>query len=161
MPVQLTVGNNTYNFPIQGEDPQWGSEATDWAQAVTDVLATLLAPGDILQTTATINNNVAVATNVNGLLFDPAQVRAANVDYSVYRTSSTTLSGAAESGTIHLIYDNNASAGSKWTLSQRKNSDAGISFSITDTGQIQYMSSNIGATSYSGTMKFSAKTLST
>jgi hypothetical protein len=159
MPVTLTINNNTYNFPASGEDPNWGPEATDWAIAVTDVLNTLLAPGDILLSTATINNNVAVLTNVNGLLFDPSQVRAANVSYSVYRTSTSNPSGYVEEGTIFLIYDNNASAGNKWTMSQRINGNAGISFNITDAGQIQYITTDIGAAGYSGTMKFLAKTL--
>ncbi len=161
MPVPLTIQNTTFNYPVQGEDPQWGQEATDWAQAVTDVLATLLGVGDILQTTVTINNNVAIAINVNGLLFDPSLVRAANINYSVYRTSSTNTSGFSEEGTIYIIYDNNAASGSKWTLSQRTNGNSGVVFTITDLGQVQYTSSDIGTTTYSGTMKFAAKALST
>lgn len=161
MSIPLTVGTQTFNYPIQGQDPQWGEEAAGWAEAVTNVLATLLAPGDILQTTATINNNIAVATNVEGLLFDPTFVRAANVDYSVYRISTANPSGNTESGTIYLVYDTNAAPGSKWSLSQKINGDAGIAFSINDAGQIQYTSTDINSTGYSGTMKFSARTLGT
>ncbi len=161
MSISLTVGNKTYNYPTDGQDPNWAEEASEWAEAVTNVLATLVSAGDILQTTATINNNVAVATNVNGLLFNPTNVRAANVEYSIYRISTANPSGNAESGTLYLIYDTNAGSGSKWTLSQRVNGNAGITFSITDAGQVQYLSTDINATGYSGTMKFAAKTLST
>lgn len=159
MSVQLTINNNTYNFPTAGEDPQWGSEATDWAIAVTDVLNSILAPGDILLTNASINNNIAVATNINGLLFDPAMVRAANVSYSIFRVSTSNPTGFVEEGTIFLVYNNNASAGNKWLLSQRMNGDAHVTFNITDAGQLQYTSSDIGTAGYSSTMRFTARTL--
>lgn len=158
MAVQLIVNGNTYNYPEAGEDPQWGEDASAWAVAVTDTLSTLSGTNDILNSTATIANNVSVAADINGLLFNPTNVRSALIQYSVYRASSSTLLGNAESGVIELVYDNNASSGSRWITSQIKNGDAGIVFSILDSGQVQYISTNIGATSYVGTMKFSAKT---
>lgn len=160
MSIQLVINGTSYNYPIDGENPNW-SEATDWAEAVTTALGTLLAPGDILETTFTINNNVAVLTNINGLLFDPGTVRAANIDYAIYRTSSTNPSGQAENGTIFLVFDDSATAGSKWQLSQRsEGTNAGVSFSITDGGQVQYTSNDIGSTGYVGSIKFRARTLS-
>lgn len=159
MPVQLIVNGTAYQYPIPGEDPGWGEDGTDWAQAVTDVLNTLLGAGDILQTSFNINNNVGVATNVNGLFFDPGTVRAANIDYSVYRTSTANPSGFSETGTIYLIYDDSASAGNKWQLSQRTTGNSGVTFSILDSGQITYTSTDIGSVGYSGIIKFRAKTL--
>ena len=159
MAIQLIIQGTVYNYPTSGEDPNWGEEAADWAEAVTDVLNTFLGPGDILQSTATIANNQAVASNVPGLIFDPAQVRASNVTYSIYRTSVSSPSGFAESGTLYLIYDNNASSGNKWLLSQKTVGNSGVIFTVTDLGQIQYQSSNLLGGSYTGTMKFSAKTL--
>lgn len=159
MARQLVIQGTTYNFPDPSEDPNWGAEVSDWAEAVTDVLSTFLGPGDILQSTATIANNQSVAASISGLIFDPAQVRAANVTYSIYRTSASSPSGFAETGTMYLIYDNNASSGNKWILSQRTTGNSGVVFSVTDLGQIQYTSSNLLGGSYSGTLKFSAKTL--
>lgn len=159
MAINLIVNGTSYVYPDPGEDPNWGAGATDWASAVTDALNTLLASGDILDTTFSIDNNISIVTNVNGLLFDPGTVRAANIDYAIYRTSTANPSGNAETGVIYLIYDDSASAGSKWQLNQKIDGASGVVFSITDTGQVQYKSTDIGSTSYSGTIKFRAKTL--
>lgn len=159
MPL-LTVNNNVYNYPDPGTDPGWGSEATDWAQAVTDVLNTLLAPSDILETSYIINNNINTPTDVNRLFFDPGVVRAANITYSIYRTSTANPDGFTESGVIYLNYDNAANPGLKWSIGQQKVGDSGVSFSVTDAGQVQYISNDINGTGYSGTIKFLAKTLS-
>jgi hypothetical protein len=159
MSIPLTVNNNTFQYPSDGEDPGWGADATDWAAAVTDVLSTLVATNDILTTSYVINNNVVAFTDINRLFFDPGTVRAANVNYSIYRVSTATPSGTIESGTIYLTFDNAAAPGSKWLLGQQKIGDAGIIFNITDTGQIQYKSTDITAPGYSGTIKFNARTL--
>jgi hypothetical protein len=160
--IALTINGVTYNYPVNGEDSgTWGESGTDWAEAVTDVLNTLISPGDILTTTATINDNIAVFTDVNGLNFDPTLVRAANVSYSIYRISNDNPSGHTENGTIYLNYDNSAGAGLKWTLAQQINGNSGVIFNITDLGQVQYKSSQIdtGGGGYSGVLKFNARTL--
>lgn len=157
---QLTVNNNVYDYPDPGTEPGWGESATAWAQAVTDVLSTLLAPGDILETSFVIGNNVTTYTNINGLAFDGATVRAANVSYVVTRSSVETPSGTNESGEIHLTYDPAGGGGSKWKLSVISDAAAGITFTCTDAGQVQYKSTDIGSTTYQGQIKFSAKTLS-
>jgi hypothetical protein len=160
MSKPLTINGTTYNYPDPGESPNWGDDSTGWAEAVTDALGTLLGAGDILQTTFSITNNITVADNINGLLFDPGVTRAANIDYSIYRISSTNTSGYAETGTIYIIYDTSAPVNNKWQLSQRTTGNSGVTFSITDSGQVQYKSNDIGVSGYSGTMKFRAKSLS-
>lgn len=161
MSVQLTLNGVTYEYPTSGTDPNWAENATGWAEAVTSILNTLVAPGDILATTANINDNVAISTDVSGLNFDPTLVRATNVTYSIYRVSTDTPSGNTEDGTIFLNYDNAAAPGSKWTLSQRTNGNSGVTFTITDLGQVQYTSNQIdnGGGGYSGTMVFAARSL--
>lgn len=160
MSSPLTIQGTTFNYPVSGEDPNWATEATGWAIAVTDALNTLLAPGDILQTTFTIANNNTAASNINGLTFDSGTVRAASVDYSIYRTSTSNPAGHAEFGNIFLVYDDSAASGNKWKLSQTIDGGAGVSLTILDSGQIQYTSTDIGSTGYSGTMKFKARVLS-
>lgn len=161
MSTPLTINNNTFNYPSPGDDPGWGENATGWASAVTTAINNLLGPGDIIETTFNIANNISTNTNIVGLLFNPTSVRAAVIEYSMYRRSNTNPSGTVEEGTITLIYDNDASAGNKWKLTREANFDAGIDIDIVDsTGQLVYQSTNIGATGYSGTMKFRARTLS-
>lgn len=159
MPL-LTVANNVYDYPDPGTEPGWGEEATSWAEAVTEVLNTLLAPGDILETSFAIANNISVNTNVNGLAFDNGTIRAANITYAVYRESDANPSGNSESGIIQLTFDNAAAPGSKWIVAIQNSGGAGVTFTCTDAGQVQYKSTDIGTAGYSGQMKFSAKTLS-
>lgn len=159
MPVLLTILGNTYEYPIPGEDPNWSNDATDWASAVTDALTTLLGSGDILNSSFAIANNTSSATDINGLIFAPGTVRAANITYSIYRESDSTTSGYSETGTIYVTYDNNAAALSKWVLGKTSVGTSGVNFSILDSGQVQYTSTDIGAAGYSGVIKFSAKTL--
>lgn len=154
MPTELTISNQTYNYPVAGESPGWGEDATAWAEAVTDVLATVSGPGDIGVTSATIANNQSSASNVSGLLFDSAVVRGATINYTVYRTSTTIATPKAEKGTIEVSYD-----GSSWSLTREATEDTGVTLTITSGGQVQYTSTDVGATSYSGTMKFYAKAI--
>ena len=155
----LIVNNKTFNYPDPGEDPSWGGEASDWASEVTEVLNTILAPGDILATAFDINDNTTVPTNIQGLAFDSSLARSAKIVYSVYRTSTNTPSGNAETGEIDIIYDNGAPVNTKWKMTQNKNGDAGIVFSINDLGQFTYTTTQIdlGAGGYVGILKFSAK----
>lgn len=160
MSIPLIVAGTTYNFPESGTDPNWGPAVTDWATAVTEVLNSIIGPGDILPTEYAISNNISIDTNVNGLLFDPGTVRAASISYSLYRTSTANPAGNAETGTIFIVYDDSAGVGQKWQFAQTKDGWAGVSFSITDLGQVIFTSNDIGALGYSGVMKFSAKSLS-
>jgi hypothetical protein len=160
MAVSIVIAGTTYNFPESGESPNWGPEATDAIVAMANAINTLLAPGDILQTSFSIDNNIAVAANINGLLFDSGTVRAANVSYAIYRTSTSNPAGNAETGLIKLIFDDDAPVNEKWKLSQDKDGESGVTISIGDDGQLVYKSSDIGAVGYSGTIRFAAKALS-
>jgi hypothetical protein len=150
--IQITINGLEYNLPQQGEDPPWGEELSDIIKALADVAATTVGVGDILTTNYTPANNVSSATNVTGLLFDTAAVRSAIISYSINRsTSSTELS---ECGQMMVTYNTSANS---WALAQYSVGDAGLTFSITSGGQIQFVSTNMSGTGYTALMKFSAK----
>jgi len=156
MARQLVVGNTPFNYPDPGDSPGWGQDATGWAQAVTDELSTVANINDISETAFSIANNILVLTDISSLLFNNSTVRAVEITYSIYRV--TNLIELGEEGTINIIYKNTANT---WYLDQRSGGDdSGVLFSITNSGQMQYTSSNVSGTSYSGIMKFRAKTLS-
>lgn len=159
MSTKLVVNGNTYNYPDPGENPNWGEQAAEWAEAVTIALASIINPGDILENTFSISNNLSIAANVNGLIFDSSLVRSSLVSYNIYRISTSTQSGNTESGNIYLNYDDNASSGNKWSFSQIRNGSAGVALSILDNGQVQYKTTDIGSLGYSGSITFSAKTI--
>jgi hypothetical protein len=153
MAKELTVNSVTYSFPDQGENPRWGKEVTGWAQEVTDVIQTLLGTNDITNTTFSLTNNQAVAANITGLLFSTSSVRSATISYSIYISSSTTE--IAENGRLYLNYK--PSAGT-WNVSREADEDAGVVLTITNAGQVQYTTTNIGGTGYLGQIKFKAET---
>lgn len=160
MPITLTVNNIPYEYPVPGDSPGWGQPATDWAAQVTLVLNDLLSPNDITQTTFPIANNVTSFTDVAGLSFNTGEVRGSTIEYTVYRYSDDFPSGNAESGTLNVVYDNNAAPGSLWSITGYGiNGNSGVIFAITDQGQVQYQSTNITGANYSGNMHFRAKSL--
>lgn len=154
MSKTLTVNNTSFNYPDAGEPKGWGEEATAWAEEVTDVLADLKGPNDILQSSFSIGNNQSTFADVVGLIFDPGQVRSATIQYNIYRVTDT--QELSEEGVLRVVYKNNAAV---FELTQDSSGDSGVSFQILPTGQVQYSSSLVAGVSYVGTMKFRAQTL--
>lgn len=158
MPITLTVNNIPYEYPVPGDSPGWGQPATDWAAQVTQALNDLQGATDIPQKTFTVQNNVTTFTDIAGLAFNTGLVRAGFVNFSIYRTSTSNPSGNAEAGNMILVYDNLAASGSKWNVIVNFDGNSGLTFNVTDAGQVQYKSSDLG-TGHSGNMHFQAKTL--
>lgn len=157
MPKTLTVNNTPYDYPTAGDEPGWGGEATGWAEEVTNVLNNLLGPDDILETSFNIANNQNSVADITGLVFNAGSVRSAIVEYAVYRISDSNPSGNAETGEMHIVYDNSAG----WSIGIGSVvGNSGVNFSITAAGQIQYTSTDIGSVGYTGIIKFKARALS-
>ncbi len=157
MPKTLIVNNTPYDYPTAGDEPGWGGEATGWATEVTNVLNNLLGPNDILETSFSIANNQSTVADVTGLAFNAGSVRSAVVEYSVYRISDSSPGGNTETGEMHIVYDNSVG----WLIGiGGVVGNAGVQFTITSAGQLQYTSTDVGSLNYSGVMKFKAKALS-
>lgn len=153
--VQLIINGKTFDYPKPGTEPGWGEDATDWAEEVTLVLNSLLGEGDIIETTFQLSNNQAVATDVNGLLFNSSTVRSAKVDYTIYITTST--NELLETGILYLQYKSDAA---EWTMAQQFVGDvSGLTFTITTSGQVQYTTTNVAGTGYQGKLTFKADSI--
>lgn len=109
-----------------------------------------MAPGDVYalgqKTTFTIPNNHALA-DITGLVFDKTVYRMFMITYQIFRSASGG-STRAECGTLFGITD-----GTNWEVAKNavncpNTDDAGIDFSITSAGQLQYVSDDNGG-SYS------------
>jgi hypothetical protein len=159
LPISITINNQTFSIPVPGEDPGWGEDTTAWINEISKVVNNFFGTGDILESSASIANDQTVAQAITGLAFDPATVRAAVIEYSVYRLSDTETSGNIENGTILVAYDNNATVGSKWVLSRDYSGESGVDIDITDAGQLTYLSDDIGTSNYSGIITFRARAL--
>lgn len=154
MPKSLTIGSETYDFPVAGENSGWGENVTDWAEAVTDALSSVQGPADILTTTANILNNQTSFVNINSFSFSTATVKAFTAKYYVKRSLTTPATVKVESGTIEGNYD-----GSSWQISIQNTGEADIEFNITVSGQIQYKSDNMVGSGYSGSITFKATSI--
>jgi hypothetical protein len=154
MPKNLTIGNEVFEFPIDGENSGWGSEVTDWAEAVTDALSVVQKPNDILLTTATIANNISSPTNIPGFSFSTAEVVAIECRYLINRTTTVPNAVYSEVGYIEGYFD-----GSDWGYSIRTTGESEVLLSITPAGQIQYTSSNLSGATHVATITFEARVI--
>jgi hypothetical protein len=123
------------------------------ALAVKSYVDALPAAIIVSQSSFTIANNQSSATNITGLLFNPASFRSVKIDYAIYRQTDTASSAVAQVGQLKFVYNTQAT---QWFMSDDyAGQDSGVEFSITSAGQIQYTSTNISGTNYVGTLKYS------
>lgn len=100
------------------------------------------------KTTFTLANNQSSVANVTGLVFDKTVYRSVHIRYQIYRSASGG-STRAKTGTLILLTD-----GTSWDITEGASvqlptdTDAGVTFTITSAGQIQYTSDDNGG-SYS------------
>lgn len=95
----------------------------------------------------TVANNTSVAANVTGLLFNSTNVKGAKIVFDLHR--KTDSAGADQTGEILLTH-----TGSAWRIAVNSNfDDAGVTFSVTSGGQVQYVSTNMAGGSYVGTLR--------
>jgi hypothetical protein len=147
MAVSLTLQSCTFCFPEEGANPGHGEVVTDWASKVNSLLSSLIGAGDILTTTACIACNQACAASVTLLSFATSTVRSFEVCYNVVRGACNNI---VETGVMRGVYN-----GTSWSFTNACIAGcAGMSFQITNAGQVQYFSDNQGT----GTIKFRAST---
>lgn len=145
----VTVGNEEFELPVQGDNPDFGETLTDYFVAVADALGTVQAPNDIPSTTASILNNQASFTNISGFIFDSSEVIAINSEFIIVRTTVSPANNLVESGFIQGNFD-----GTSWNWTVESVGNAGIDWNITSAGQLQYKSTDVSGTSYTGTVLF-------
>jgi hypothetical protein len=103
--------------------------------------------GFFSKSTFTIANNQSSATNLTGLSFSSSTEVLVRAIGRLKRTTSTT--NLVEAIELYCIYD-----GSAWQLEfAGRYQDAGVEFSITSGGQVQYISTNVTGSSYVGSFE--------
>lgn len=169
MPKLLTVGNEEFEFPLTGENAGYGSEITDWAEAVTIALETVQKPND-LPTTSEIPLDATVTpltppTAIPGFSFPTAEVVAIEGKYLFKReyiivnpiTSLPENVIVMEVGFIEGYFN-----GTEWGISVRTTGNAGVSITISPSGQMLYQVTEdfpVGSTSKALTIIYEAKVI--
>jgi hypothetical protein len=110
-------------------------------------------------TTFTIVNNQVAAADVTGLLLNSTNVKMAVIDYRIRRrTSGGGADERVQGGSMVALYKQTAAT---WSLTPGPQSgdDAGVEFSITNAGQVQYVSDNQSGTPDESILKYTVRAL--
>lgn len=148
MSTAITINGQPFQYPDAGELPGWGEEATAAFLALAAQVQGISPATDIILSQASINNNISIPTTIANLEFDSSLIFGAILEFTIRRSNNSLT--MTEQGVIELAYSNGV-----WYMDRSQlGTDTGVTFSITNGGLFQYMSSAIGATNYAGTMTF-------
>lgn len=124
---------------------QTGVDVTQFQQALNN----FTGGGGVGVADVVIGNNEVAPLDVTGLLFDKIVTKSARILFDLTRNTATV--DYLEVGEFFAVYDPIAD---DWRLSVDSNfDDAGVTFSITAAGQIQFTSDSLAGGSYSGNLK--------
>jgi hypothetical protein len=100
------------------------------------------------QLNQSVLNNVG-ATTITNLIFDKSTIKGGKFDFEIERRTDT--QNVQEIGTGYVTHD---TADDTWRISWTSNlDDAGVTFSVTGTGQVQYASDDLTGASYVGAIR--------
>jgi len=121
-------------------------------------LETLFGLGYIPQTDIAITNNQTVWTDITNMLVDGTSYSSMRIDYEIIRSTSTTK--LFEKSEFQLLFKNGT-----WEKhdSMIYGDNGGLTFNLNQIGnivQVQYKSSSLGGTGYTGFIKYKGFTFS-
>lgn len=157
MAPTITIQGTIIDFPDSAQSPNWADPIIQFAQAVEAALETVAGPFDIAPQLYLMVSNVNTDVSLTNLSFPTSNVRGARITYTVFRT--TTTNTVAEEGNIDIVYNPDGPTGNKWEISREKTGDALVTFSITDTGQVQFSSTVLAGLNHQGNIGYTAKAL--
>lgn len=154
----VTIQGTVIEFPNSGSAPNYAPPLIQFAEAVEDALSGVVGTYDVSARSFTIDSVPnATATDVPSLAFPTSEVRGAYVKYTIYRTTNS--ADAAETGTLMLIYNPNNSSNEKWEVVREAVGDGQVTFSCTDTGQVQVTLTALSGTGHTGKLNYSAQAI--
>ena len=154
---QINIQGTIIDFPDSAQSPNWAAPVIQFALAVEAALATVVGPFDIAPQVYTMTSNVNTNVSLPGLAFPTSDVRGATIDYTVFRTTNTNV--AYEKGTLEIVYNPQGPVNNKWEISREFTGDGLITFSILDTGQVQFTSASLAGTNHQGVISYLAKAI--
>lgn len=132
----LQIIDQVFEYPTNGVD-NWGKEGTDWACAVTEALARIIGPQDILITEIPIIEGQTDAL-INGLNFDTSIIQAVIVEGFIQR-NFTDASGKIPE-VDRFIMQGSYNGSDFFPSVEYTGNDAGVSLDILASGQGVYTS---------------------
>jgi hypothetical protein len=161
MAKTLTIKGTNVTIPTSGGSPNWASGIVSALEALTNAVNAVTGTYDVAPQTQNIDaNNGSSNVALTNLVFPPSEVRAATIFYSVYRITED--SGAnddqevAEGGMLNIVYNASNPVSNKWEVTRDYAGDASITFSVTDTGQVQFTTTSLTGINHTGIVSFRA-----
>lgn len=109
----------------------------------------------------TLVNNQAAAADVTNLVLNKTGTTMAVFEYLIQRvTTGGSAVELTEVGILMFVYEPTSESWAMVTVSEHNPDDAGVVFSITAAGQVQYTTTNIGGTASISTLWYRLRTLS-
>lgn len=155
MAITLTIQGKIIDFPSSAQSPNWASALVEFAEAVEAALDGVAGDYDVAPEILTISSDVNTLVDIETLSFPTANVRGAFIRYAFERSSDTTTE--VETGSLDIIY--NDDTGSWQSSREAVGTDTGLTFTVTNTGQVQYSTTAIGGTFVSGALTYTAQAL--
>ena len=119
---------------------------------LNQAIGNAIAAGGTSQTSSVILNNQSSAQSIVGLSFNSSTVKAVRILFDLHRqTDSIELD---EVGELFITFKPVAGT---WHISHKSsNEDSETSFSITSGGQVQYVTSDLAGSNYSGIIRITS-----
>lgn len=157
---KLTIAGTIIDFPESAQSPNWAPAVIQFAKSVEDALSVVVGSFDVGFQTLNIDAyNPGINVNIQNLSFSTAEVRSFQVVYSVFRTASSPSETAYETGILNAVYNPNNPVNNKWEVTTEKTGDGKIKLTVTDSGQVQFTTEQIGTINHTGTLSFKATAL--
>lgn len=157
MSIPINISGTIIEFPSSGQDPNWSNAVIQFAEAVAAALSIVAGPFDVAPQIYTMTSNVNTNVNIPNLAFPTSNVRGAFIRYTVFR--QTTTDTVSEAGNIIIVYNPANPVSQKWEIVRDYDEDALMTFTITDTGQVQFSSALLAGANHVGTITFAAQAL--
>jgi hypothetical protein len=152
---KIIIKGTPIDFPASSASPNWAPAVIETVQALVDAVNTFAGSFDVAPQKITIDSfNPGTNIDIANLIFPPNDVRAVSVFYSVFRTTDSV--NVAEAGTLEMVYDSSRGAGLKWEVGRMGEGDAGITFSVSDLGQISFTSTTLAGANHTGIISYRA-----
>lgn len=146
----LLSGHTAINYTPANTAGESNSAISSHLKGIDTALAS--AGGGDTTGTATIAQN-QTNTNITGLLFDGSLYRSIIVRASIDRKTASTEK--AETVEMKCTYNTTTAV---WTISVEGDGNAGLTYNITNSGQVTYSSDILAGISYVGQLRFAYKT---
>lgn len=156
MSVIITIGGTPIQFPTSGSPASWAPPVVQFAETVADVLTGLVGPFDVVPQSFPLDTfNPGTAIVIPHLSFSPISVTSVEISYEVSRTTSVT--SGYERGTLTMIYNPNSGSGSKWEVGRQYVGRASVTFTVSDSGQVEINTQTLPGSNHVARIAYSAK----